>query len=514
MREVCKAGVHMLQVGAFILRDDQERTIAGIGWAISELRREGKPIRVLVQAPCGAGKTIMSSAMMSGASKKGNSSAFIVRGRQLVFQKSEKLKKCNVPHSILMAGEEYYHSMVTVASVDTYWSRAFERESIPTLDPKMWIVDEAHLAMSDRWLSLIKDADVVVGFTATPAARDGRGMGAFWQKLVKGPTHAELLRIGQLCPCRVFAPFVPDLSQLKLQDGDWSEPAVAKIMGQRELIGDVLRDWKKLGDNRPTACFASSVEHSIALRDEFNNAGIPSAHVDADTPQDERDEHYGAVESGKIKVLCNYGVLTTGFDLPCLGCGILAFATNSVVKYLQVCGRMFRPHPSKQEAILIDHGGNVHRHGWPTEDRDWSLDTSKTIQELDIERREREQKPREPICCPKCGAMRDCGPKCTNCGHEHKRTGLKVRMSDGTLAEIKRSKPKRQVSDRQKTWMSILAACAYRNLPCSSATAIYHRQFNEWPDKDGVSPIPPWEKRGLLVRNVYPNFIRPRKAKA
>lgn len=505
----------MLQVGQFTLRTDQEKTLTAVKWAVHELKQAVKPVRVLVQAPCGAGKTIISSAVMAGCIAKGNTSAFIVRGRQLVYQKSDKLKRCMIPHSILMAGEEYYQSQVTVVSVDTYWARAFERQSVPVMNPDVWIIDEAHLAMSDRWLSLVKDADIVIGFTATPAGKDGRGMGAFWSKLVMGPSHAELLKLGLLCPPRIYAPYMPDLSQLKINDGDWSEQAVSDVMNKKELIGDVVRDWKKLAENRPTACFASSVEHSIALRDEFIAAGIPACHIDADTPPDERKGYYDDVEAGRTKILCNFGVLTTGFDLPCLGCGILAFATASVIKFLQVTGRVARAFPGKVDAIIIDHGGNVHRHGWPTEDREWTLDETKKIQDLDVQRKERENKAREPICCPKCGAMREAGPKCGNCGHQHKKTGLKVRMADGTLAPVKQSKkPARKVDDKQKAWLQILAVCAWRDLPCSAASAMFKKKVGDWPEKTGVSPIAPWEKRGLLVKNVFPGFVRSKKETA
>lgn len=504
----------MLQVGAFTLRDDQEKVLSAIKWAVPELRAAGNPVHILVQAACGFGKTIVSCAVMKGALDKGKKSAFMVRGRTLVDQKSRKLTQCMIPHSVLMDGHDYYHSQVTVCSVDSYRSRVHERETVPAISPDVWNIDEAHLAMSDLWLSFIRDADVVIGFTATPITGNGRGMGGFWQKLIKGPTHAELLSKGLLVPCQVFNEAMPDFSQLKIQDGDWSQEKVAEIMDCKELVGDVLRDYKRWGEGRRFIGWGINVEHALGLMHEFNTAGVPCAFVDADTPPDERERMFADLEAGRIRGIWNYGVLVTGVDFPFVDCGILAFATASLTKMLQTTGRLFRPFPGKKDAIIIDHGGNIHRHGLPQEDRDWTLDTSKTIAELDIERRERDQKPREPICCPKCGAMRESGPKCTNCGHQHQKTGIKIKFRDGTIGPYKPKKKPKQSSDKQKSWMGILARCAYTNRPCSAASAIYHRQFGEWPDKDGVAPVPPWEKRGLLVRNVYPNFIKSKKETA
>lgn len=503
-----------MQLGSFTLRPDQEKLLTAIRWAVAELKRDGKPARVLVQAPCGVGKTVLSCAVMRGAIDKGSRWGFIVRGRQLVEQKSARLTQAMIPHSILMDGYDYHQSAVTVCSVDSYRSRVHERASVPAIDPNGWNVDEAHLASSELFLSFIKDADVTIGFTATPIAKDGCGMGGFWQKLVKGPTHKELLAGGLLVPCKVFAETMPDLSQLQIHDGDWSQEKVAEIMDTKELVGDVLRDWKRWGENRPTVGFASSVEHSIGLAHEFNNAGIPSGHVDAETPQEERVRLFAALEAGRLKVLWNFGVLITGVDFPFASCGIFAFATASLTKFLQAAGRLFRPFAGKVDSILIDHGGNVHRHGWPQEDRDWTLDPEKKIQDLDVERREREKTPREPICCPKCGAMRQSGPKCISCGHQHVKTGIKVKFRDGTIGPYKPKKKPKQQTDAQKVWMQVLGVAAYRGMTCAQASVLFKRKCGDWPEKAGVSPVPDWAKRGVLVRNLYPGFVRKRKETA
>lgn len=501
----------MFQVGDYTLRDDQEKVLAGVRWAVSELRQSGKPARVLVQAACGFGKTIVSCGIMQGAIDKGRRAGFIVRGRQLVEQKSARLQRCRIPHSILMDGYDYHNSAVTVCSVDSYRSRVHERQTVPLVAPDVWVIDEAHLAQSELFLSFVKEADVVVGLTATPIARDGGGMGGFWQRLVKGPTHKELLSQGLLVPCRVFAEAMPDFSQLTIQDGDWSREKVALIMNTRELVGDVLWDYKRWGEGRQFIGWGANVAHAIALKDEFNTAGIPTAFVDADTPPDERSGIFGDLEAGRTRGIFNCDVLSTGADFPYISCGILAFATASLTRLLQRTGRCFRPFPGKTDCVLIDHGGNVHRHGWPQEDRDWTLDPDKKIQELDAERREREEIAREPICCPKCGAMRETGPKCLNCGHEHKRTGMKIKFRDGRIEAYKPKKRPKQATDEQKAWMQILAVCAYRNLPCSAASAMFKRKTGHWPEQAGVGPLIPWEKHGVLVKLLYPNFIR-RKA--
>jgi len=45
---------------------------------------------------------------------------------------------------------------------------------------------------------------------------------------------------------------------------------------------------------------------------------------------------------GEPMVLCNYGVLTTGFDAPLTSAAIIARPTKSLVLYSQMVGRVIR----------------------------------------------------------------------------------------------------------------------------------------------------------------------------
>lgn len=516
-----------MQIGPYVLRYCQERAVELLRAAIARCLATGVPARILCVGPCGVGKTIISSVIMKLALDKQKSCGFLASGRLLISQKSRKLKECGIRHGILMAGRddqmagyhnlrEYYGDKATciVASKDTYWSRAFERDRVDKMDIQLLCIDEAHLGLGPSWIAILNvhGAIVVIGFTATPAKGNGLGLGKFYNELVVVATHEELLRESLLVPCRVFAPYMPDLSDLKVgsETGDYVLDKIQQRFDNQELIGDVIRDWKKWGDDRPTACFASGVQHSIHLRDEFIKNGIPAAHIDADTPDEERERYYAQIEDGSLKILCNFGVLVQGFDLPKLSCGILAFATGSVVKYLQVCGRMFRPYPGKPDAILIDHGGNVHKHGWPQEDREWKLDPEQSVQERDAKRREAAGKPNNPICCPKCQTVREYGSSCPNCGFRRERTGLKIRMVDGTLKEIREKAVKKRPVGLQKIWTQALGQCANSGRTGIQARIIFKAKTGQWPADDLPYQIREHQLR-MKVADVYPGFCRRKK---
>jgi DNA repair protein RadD len=104
----------------------------------------------------------------------------------------------------------------------------------------------------------------------------------------------------------------------------------------------------------------------------------------------------------------------------------------SLSLYLQMVGRALRPAPGKQEAVILDHVGNAHRHGLPTDERAWNLAGRRRREGVSIPIKDC------PVCfcscpsaaqvCPDCGQLflpEDC---------DEQRCGLK--LFEGELVEI------------------------------------------------------------------------------
>lgn len=85
--------------------------------------------------------------------------------------------------------------------------------------------------------------------------------------------------------------------------------------------------------------------------------------LSGETPKKERERIIKDFKSGKIKVLTNVGVLTTGFDYPELDTIVMARPTMSLAMYYQILGRAIRPHPSKEAGWIVDLCGNIKRFG-------------------------------------------------------------------------------------------------------------------------------------------------------
>jgi superfamily II DNA or RNA helicase len=89
---------------------------------------------------------------------------------------------------------------------------------------------------------------------------------------------------------------------------------------------------------------------------------------------DDRVEALDAFARGAVEVLANVFVLTEGWDCPRAEVCILARGCDHVGTFLQMVGRVLRPHPGKVRALLIDLRGVVHKHGCPDELRQFSLE--------------------------------------------------------------------------------------------------------------------------------------------
>jgi superfamily II DNA or RNA helicase len=155
-----------------------------------------------------------------------------------------------------------------------------------------------------------------------------------------------------------------------------------------------------------------------------------------------------AFVQGQIRVLTSCDLVSEGFDVPRVEVGISLRPTHSEGLWLQQVGRILRPAPGKSNAILLDHAGNIARHGLPEDDRGWSLDG----------RGERSGKNTSDTpalhvrVCGKCfAAVRGAALKCPECGTAFPIGGgaREVEQTDGVLAEVTRE-TKRAMTPEQR----------------------------------------------------------------
>jgi superfamily II DNA or RNA helicase len=463
--------------------------------------------RVILVAPTGSGKTIIGSAIIKSVVERRRGVLVVAHRREIIQQTSDKLHGNGVPHGIIMAGEQNRPlEFVQVASIQTLWSRAMQRESMELPKAELLIIDEAHHCPANTYRKIIEaypDA-IILGLTATPCRGDGRGLGGIFEVIIECPQVAELIEHGYLVKTRVYAPVIPDLKGVKVQAGDYAESQLAERMDRPKLVGDIVTHWHKYGERRKTVCFATGVRHSIHLRDEFIKSGVRAEHIDGGTPKPERDASLARLASGEIELITNCMVLTEGWDMPEVGCCILARPTKKMGLYRQMIGRVLRPAEGKPDAIILDHSGAVYRHGFAEDPVDWTLDPD-TRAESPAHTARCENPKSRLLECSQCGAIRIAGEPCCACGFLPTPPPLPFTVAAGDLGLVEGRRAKASVYDpaERAEWHAMLIyLAAERGYRPGWAAVNYKEKFGSWPPYgSNPEPIPPTPEVRSWVRS-------------
>lgn len=483
--------------------------------------------RVLAVGPTGCGKMYVAAMIVKAALEKMKCAVFMADQRELVWQCEVELARCGVTCDKLMAGvKSYYASPAMLVSKDTLISR-FKRGRITDFPPAdVLLVDEAHRSLADTWKLVASKypGAVIVGFTATPCRTDGRGMGESYDDMVVMATYKELQDAKLLVPVRLYGPSEPDLEGVRIvrkkdketgeRSGEYSLSQVEERMDKPELVGNIVQDWLRYAPGRSTIVFASGVNHSVHIRDEFRRAGFRAEHLDGKTPTPNRDDIFAGMREGRIQVLCNFGIATTGVDVPALKCAVIARPTKSFLLFRQMCGRIQRPFGGYEDAIVIDHGGCWRHHGFPDEDVEWSLNAEGTVRErTDRARKERDRQSEnnDPLACTNCPCIFR-GPVCPVCGHVRTRSPKRVEMTPGELREIERARARKEatVEDKQKAWDGFLRWAAFSDRRVGAASGRFKDRFGVWPNRvNGLLRVASAAHVKMPAREFYDRYYQP-----
>jgi len=355
-------------------RDYQTEVIAKTLEAFNKRQR-----RVVIASPTGSGKTVIMMGIIERAAAAGARVLIIVHRRELIDQ-----ILTYVDAGVICSGyEPDPDNTIQVATVQSLLSRKVRPRA------RLVIFDEVHHYAAESWREIQEEYKFsrILGLTATPVRADGKPLGNFFDKLIVAAQYPDLIEQGHLVDVDVVRP--------------------AAYCGS-DLAQDPLEAYVAHGDGRQCIAFTRFVSDAEELAEAFRDAGISAKAVTGDTDPITRLEAVTAFRDGELQVLVNVYVLTEGFDAPAASCLLLARGCGHVSTYLQMCGRVLRPAPGKDKAVIIDLPGVSHVHGLPTQRRHYTLETGIVD----------ESKPVRVKDCPSCGnAMHPQVMTCDSCGH-------------------------------------------------------------------------------------------------
>lgn len=408
---------------------------------------------VLGVLPCGGGKTAIFSNIIA---EHTCATVAIAHRSELVSQMSVALARNGVRHRVIgpstlvknvvqchmmTVGVSYYdaNARCAVASVQTLVGR--DPNDAWFRNVGLWVTDEVHHLLADnQWgtaVAMFPNARGL-GVTATPVRADGKGLGSHADGLidtmVSGPDMRWLIDNGYLSGYRIFAP--PNDLHLEAvpvtASGDYSPEPLRAAVHRSHIHGDVVDHYLKVTPGKLGVTFAVDIESATELAAAYRAAGVPAEVLTGKTPANIRYKLLAMFARGEIKQLCTVDIVSEGFDLPSVEVCSMARPTQSYGLFVQQFGRAIRPLEGKTTAYILDHVGNVLRHGLPDAPRVWSLD-----------RRERRRSGTGDATvlihiCPACtGAYERFRDACPYCGHHPEPVGRSTpEQVIGDLAEL------------------------------------------------------------------------------
>ena len=469
--------------------------VSGVNAIVAALREGYK--KVVFKLPTGGGKTVVASHIITRSLAKGNRVAFVVDAISLIDQTVDRFIQAGIPSEdigVLQGSHERTDIArpVQIVSIDTLRCR----EQILTLPAfadnlKLIIYDECHCqkAFIYEWM---KRWNMVtfLGLSATPYAK---GMGKHWETMVIGGTLRDMISSGRLSQYRVFAPSHPDLSQVRVQRGDYVAGDLADTMNKGALVRGAVDNWVKLGEDRPTLVFCVNRTHAKHVQQQFGAKGIAAGYIDAYTELDERREIGEKFHTGELKVVCSVGCLTKGVDWD-VRCILLLRPTKSEMLFLQIIGRGLRTAEDKDDCLILDHSDTFLRLGFPED-----IDAEHTYLNDGTKPESTERKADDPLPtpCGKCGFVK--APKthaCPACGFapERQHAGEEVDAKLEELIPKAKAKLNRETEPEQKArfFAGLKFYGEEKGYKPGWAANQYKERFGVWPNayKD-VRPMEP-----------------------
>lgn len=325
--------------------------------------------RNLLVAATGTGKTVMAAVDYARLREK------LPRARLLFVAHREEIlaqSKATFAHALRdgtfgefwVGGDrprEFNHVFASIQSLNA--------NGVSEIDPQHFdvvIVDEFHHAAAssyDRLLTHLKPQELL-GLTATPERSDGLSV-LHWF----GNRIAAELRLWDAIDQHRLVPFAYygiadslDLREIPWRRGSGYDVAtLTDAITSTDVWANVVVkqyiDFLGAGDSTRALGFCVSVEHARYMARAFNQAGIPSQAVWADTPDAERLAAITDLAAGRVKIVFSVDLFNEGVDVPKVNALLMLRPTESPLLFLQQLGRGLRKAKDKTLCTVLDFVG-------------------------------------------------------------------------------------------------------------------------------------------------------------
>ena len=360
--------------------------------------------KCMLQMPTGSGKTrtIIHALIQSESIKKMGERYFIwlAHTEELCEQAIDAFKRSWIEYGsgviryYRLFGNrdirerELYGGMIfsSLQKLYSFYKRSRIEYEIIAKNCSVLIFDEAHKALAPTYRELITDildrsTDArLIGLSATPgrsaleSSENKRLAKLFSGNLIRYQSNgtnsikklkedgilAELER-KEIKGIKDFQLTMRERSHLR-QYMELPPSVLRKIAENRErniaIVGEII---EQIEVGNQCLVFACSVEHAKILAAMIGINNIKAGSVTGEMRKATRARIIRDFNEGEIKVITNYGILTTGYDAPKIGAIIITRPTGSIILYSQMIGRGLRGPKvgGKSKCVLVDVVDNI-----------------------------------------------------------------------------------------------------------------------------------------------------------
>lgn len=378
-----ETATEIVLTGSYALFDHQRRA----AHEASALLQEG-PRRVILHMPTGAGKTRTAMNIVAERLRASEPTliVWLAHTEELCEQAAAEFEKAWSylgnrelrvfrfwgRHELSLEGDVY--DGVVIGGLAKVYSATKQRIRFITqlaARTSLVIIDEAHSAIAETY-KLILDALVVTQRPSTPLLGLTATPGRTWADI---SVDEELAKFFSRRKVTLKIPGYENPIDYLVDEGylarvvyrplfyqggiDLSAADVANVESHfdipesvlRLLANDEIRNLAVIMEIEALAkrhkriiVFAATVEHSDMLAAVLQMRGFDAASVTGTTPTMIRSSVIARFKqsSETARIICNFGVLTTGFDAPQTSAALIARPTKSLVLYSQMVGRAIR----------------------------------------------------------------------------------------------------------------------------------------------------------------------------
>ena len=231
------------------------------------------------------------------------------------------------------------------------------------------IIDEFHHAAAPTYRRLLDHLRprVLLGLTATPERTDGESILQWFEDRI-----AVELRLWDALERQLLAPFHyfglhdnTNLAQVRWTRGAYDRAQLENVyIGDDARVAQVVSELqRKVTDVHSIRAlgFCVGIEHARYMARRFNDAGIPSLHVSADSTSTERDDALRKLKAREVNCLFAVDLFNEGVDVPEIDTVLFLRPTESATVFLQQLGRGLRRTTDKDCLTVLDFIGNANR---------------------------------------------------------------------------------------------------------------------------------------------------------